>query len=233
MSTRQTQANNQAWNRQHAILRQLLMQEKDSGQAIPVFISHHETVHAAKLRAGAHWSCQDEVLSGLADEHMRAIPQGCPHSVAWKLWHIARIEDVTMNLLLAGSPQVLTRGGWLDKLEIACVTVGNEMDAQAIAALSRAINLKALLAYRLAVGRRTRSVVRRIPSAEWARPPAPERLQRIAQEGAVTDTTTWLLAYWGGHPSANLLLMPATRHGFVHLNEIRRMRSRLERLPAR
>ncbi len=232
MSTRQTQANSQPWNRQHAILRQLLMKEKDSGQAIPVFISHHETVHAAKLGAGAHWSCQDEVLSGLADEQMRAIPKGCPHSVAWKLWHIARIEDVTMNLLLANSPQVLTSGDWLDKLKVTCVTVGNEMDTQDIVELSQAINLKALLAYRLAVGKRTRSIVRHINPVELAAPPAPERLKRIAEEGAVTDRTTWLLAYWGGHPSANLLLMPATRHCYVHLNEIKRMRPKLERLRA-
>jgi hypothetical protein len=38
------------------------------------------------------------------------------------------------------------------------------------------------------------------------------------------------LDYWGGHPAANLLLMPATRHSFVHLNEIKRMLPKLKRL---
>ena len=229
MNTPQTHTSSQAWNRQHALLRRLLMKEKDYGQAIPVFCHHHATVHAAKLSAGAHGSCQDEVLSGLADEQMRAIPKGCPHSVAWKLWHIARIEDVTMNLLLADSPQVLTAGGWLDKLEVTCVTVGNEMDTRAIAELSQAINLKALLAYRLAVGKRTRSIVRGINLDELGQPPAQERLKRIAKEGAVVARSAWLLEYWGGHPSANLWLMPATRHCFVHLNEIERMLPRLRR----
>ena len=219
----------QHWNGQHAILRRLLMKDQDYRQAIPVFFSHHESVHAAKLRAGAYTSFQDQVLDGLTEEQMRRIPKGSPHTVAWKIWHIARIEDVTMNLLLADSPQVLNSGNWLDKLGITCVTAGNEMSTQDIVELSETINLKALLAYRLAVGKRTRSVVRHINPTELWQPPPSERLKRIVEEGAVVAQSAWLLEYWGAHPRANLLLMPATRHCFVHLNEVERMRPKLRR----
>ncbi len=44
-----------------------------------------------------------------------------------------------MNLLLAGSPQVLTSGNWLDQLGITCVSVGNEMSSEEIAEMSDAI----------------------------------------------------------------------------------------------
>lgn len=230
MKTDRTKTPSQQWNDQHAALRRLFMHDRDYEQAIAVFFDHHAAVHTAKLQAGAHWSFQDKVLSGLTDEQMRAVPKGCAHSVAWKLWHVTRIEDVTMNLLLAGSPQVLTRGNWLDKLETDCVTVGNEMSDQDIAELSQGLNLKALLAYRLAVGKRTRSVVRHLKTAELERLAAPERLKRIAEEGAVVGKVAWLVEYWGGNPSANLLLMPATRHGFVHLNEVGRMLPKLRRL---
>jgi len=99
-----------------------------------------------------------------------------------------------------------------------------------IAELSAAINVKALLDYRLAVGKRTRSLAWRLKADLLWQPPAPDRLQRLFDEGAVLDRTAWLRDYWGGHPAANLLLMPASRHCLVHLNEIDRMRSKLKRL---
>jgi hypothetical protein len=127
MKTDKMEANRQYWNDQHLILRRFLVKDKDYRKAIETFLGHHAMVHTARLYPGGHWSFQDQVLSGLTDEQMRCIPKGCPHSVAWMIWHIARIEDVTMNLLLADSPQVLFSGNWLDKLEITYVDVGNEM----------------------------------------------------------------------------------------------------------
>jgi hypothetical protein len=222
--------NRQRWSGQQQTLRRLLMKNKDHHKALPVFLSQHAMVHTSRLTLGDHWSCQDEVLSGLTEAQMRCVPTGSPHSAIWSLWHITRIEDVTMNLLLADSPQLLHSGNWLTKLESSYEGVGNEMSPKEIAKLSETISVQALLAYRLAVGKRTRAVVCRVkPEILWA-PPAPERLKRICEEGAVKETAAWLLKYWGGHPSANLLLMPATRHCFVHLNEIQRMLPRLRRL---
>jgi hypothetical protein len=217
------------WNDQHALLRRLLMKDHDYAAALPVFLDHHGMVHSAKLRAKV-WSFQDEVLEELTLEQLRYCSPKIPHSAVWKLWHIARIEDVTMNLLLADSAQVLHSGNWLDRLEIDRVSVGNEMSDADIAELSEAINVKALFDYRLAVGKRTRSVVRRFKADLLWQSPAPDRLQRLFAEGAVIDRTMWLRDYWGGHPAANLLLMPASRHCLVHLNEIVRMLPKLKRL---
>ena len=231
MKTNYSAQTRHLWNEQHVILRRLLLKDHDYALALPVFFAHHGMVHAARLRANV-WSFQDEVLEGLAPEQLRYCSPKIPHSAIWKLWHIARIEDVTMNLLLADSPQVLHSGGWLDRLEIDRMSVGNEMSDVEIAELSEAINVKELLAYRLAVGKRTRSLVRRLKADILWMPPAPDRLQRLFAEGAVIDRTTWLRDYWGGHPAANLLLMPASRHCLVHLNEIDRMRSKLQRQKA-
>ncbi len=219
------------WNENHAALRCLLLKDKDYSKALPIFLSQHGMAHSARLRAGV-WSFQDEVLSGLTPEQLRYGSPKNPHSAAWKIWHIARIEDVTMNLLLADSPQVLHSGGWLGRLEISCVSVGNEQSDEEIVELSADINLKALLAYRLAVGKRTRSLVRRLDPVILWKPPTPDRLQRLSAEGAVIDRVSWLRDYWGGHPAANLFLMPASRHCLVHLNEIERMRPKLQRLKA-
>jgi len=202
------------------------MKDKAYQHAIPIFLDHHAAVHAAKLHPGAHWSWHDEVLSGLTPDQLRFTPKGSPHSAAWRIWHMARIEDVTMNVLLADATQVFESGKWIEKLEIDYVSVGNEMSNADIVRLNETINLKALFAYRLAVGKRTRAVVKRLKLDDLSQPPAPNRLQRLVAERAVQPPALWLLDYWGGHPAANLLLMPATRHPFVHLNEIKRLLSR-------
>jgi hypothetical protein len=216
------ETNRRLWNGQHAVLQRLLMKEKNFPKALPLLLEHHAAVHSAKISAGKGWSFQDEVLGALTEAQWRAIPPG-GQSAVWKLWHATRVEDVTMNLLLAGSPQVLLGGKWLRKLGIAYADVGNDLPAADLKKLSESIDVKALLAYRLAVGRRTRTILRRLkPGGLWE-PPAPERIRRIAAEKAVREKARWLLKYWGGNPAANLLLMPATRHPFVHLNEISRM----------
>lgn len=47
----------------------------------------------------------------------------------------------------------------------------------------------------------------------------PSRLQRVLDEGAVVEAARDLTEYWGRRDIAGLLLMPATRHNLVHLNE--------------
>ncbi len=235
--------NRRKWNTQHALLRRLLMKEKNYKKALPVLLEHHAAVHSGKLPPllplpplregrregrGARWSYQDEVLRPLTEAQFRFIPAG-GQSVIWKIWHITRIEDLTLNLLLAGEKKSLLDEKWLKKLGIDYVDVGNGMPEADAARISRLMNVKALLAYRLAVGKRTRSIMRKVkPEMLWEKP-APERLQRIVDEKGVRANSAWLLKFWGGNPYANLLLMPATRHPFVHLNEISRMTPRLLR----
>ncbi len=218
--------NRRKWNAQHALLRRLLMKEKDYRKALPLLLEHHAAVHSGKL--GGCWSYQDEVLGALTESQMRIVPKG-GQSVIWKIWHITRIEDLTLNLLLAGTSHSLLNGDRLAKMGIDYVDVGNGMAEADAARISKLMNVKALLAYRLAVGRRTQSILRKLtPQTLWEKP-IPERLQRIVNEKGVRANAAWLLKFWGGNPYANLLLMPATRHPFVHLNEISRMTPRLLR----
>ncbi len=53
------------------------------------------------------------------------------------------------------------------------------------------------------------------------------RLEKVLAEGAVVESTRWLTDYWGKKTIAGLLLMPPTRHNFVHLNEAARIKKKL------
>ena len=75
-------------------------------------------------------------------------------TIAWALWHIARLEDLTMNLLVSGGEQVWNRE-WARCLGTAVADTGNAMSDDQIMELSKALRPAELLQYRSAVGRRT------------------------------------------------------------------------------
>jgi len=56
-----------------------------------------------------------------------------------------------------------------------------------------------------------------------------ERIERVKAEGALVPAAYGVAEYWGRHTKGNLLLIPATRHSFTHLNEAGRVRQKLRR----
>jgi hypothetical protein len=132
-----------------------------------------------------------------------------------------------MNMLVAGGAQVMLGGSWHEHMAVTARHTGNAMPAQAVVQLSETINLEALHAYRLLVGRQTRAVVQRLSAAELTQQVTPARLQQLVREGAVLPAAQEVLDYWGGLTIAGLLLMPPTRHAFIHLNEAMKIRQLL------
>jgi hypothetical protein len=219
--------NRKFWNQQQQTLQRALTLPEDHQKAIGLFLDHHAMVHSAKMAQTGLWSFEDEVLEGLTEADIRSIPENEEHSIAWILWHLARIEDVTMNMLVAGSPQVFYAENWLMKMEFTSRETGNALDRAGIAMLSTVINIDALRAYRIAVGRRTREIVKKLQPGEFKRKVDPARIVQVIENGAVVDSTRWLTDYWSKKTFAGLLLMPPTRHNFVHLNEAARLTQKL------
>jgi hypothetical protein len=162
----------------------------------------------------------------MAEEQIRRIPRNCEHSVAWCIWHIARIEDVTMNLLVAGSPEILQQADWLGRMRTTLRHTGNAMDEEDVAKLSATVDIEALRAYRVAVGHRTREIVQALEPEALKQRVDPRRLQQVMDEGAVVEAARGIVDYWGRRNVAGLLLMPATRHNLIHLNEALRLGQR-------
>jgi len=219
--------NRQIWNEKEQELQRALAHPQQHPEAIDLFLRQHAMLHAAEMAHSGLHSFADEALEGLSEADFRRIPPKSEHSVAWILWHLARIEDVTMNLLVAGSPQLFNQENWPERLKVTVRETGNALDETGIADLSAAVDLEALLLYRLAVGRRTRQIVQRLRPGDFEQKVDPACLERIMAEGAVEPPARGLIEYWGKRTIAGLLLMPPTRHNFVHLNEICRLRQKL------
>lgn len=213
------------WSKQQSEFRRTLLSFNQHHKAIELFLSQHAMLHSEKMAQSEPWSFEDSVINDMTDEQLRRIPQKCIHSIAWLIWHIARIEDVTMNLLIAGDQQILLRDNWLQRMKITSRDTGNTMDEEGVADLSARIDIEALRAYRLAVGRRTRECVKQLHPEELKQKVEPSRLHQVMVAGAVVEAARGLIDYWGRRNIAGLLLMPATRHSFIHLNEAVRVKS--------
>lgn len=219
--------NRKRWNEQQKQLQKALLHGNNHDQAIELFLTQHAATHPAEMSGSGAWSFADEVLAELDESALRYLPPNGEHSIAWILWHLARIEDVTMNLLAAGSPQVFHSAGWRERLGAGIEHTGNAMDVDSVRALSEKVSIETLHAYRLAVGRRTREIAHNIPPGCLKQKIDPARLQTIREQKAVLPEANEILVYWGGRTLAGLLLMPPTRHNFLHLNEALRIRQKL------
>jgi tRNA A37 N6-isopentenylltransferase MiaA len=122
--------------------------------------------------------------------------------------------------------QLLNQDDWFERMKTTARDTGNAMDAAEVANLSATIDIEALRAYRVAVGRRTREIVKQLQPEDLKQQVDPSRLQQMLDEGAVVEVARGLLDYWGKRNIAGLLLMPATRHNLVHLNEALRLKQR-------
>jgi hypothetical protein len=217
----------QLWNQQQQALRRALSPSTEHAKAIELFLDQHAMVHASAMSQSGLYSFDDELWNGVSDDAARCIPPKGEHSIAWMLWHTARIEDMTLNVLVAGRRQVFDDGDWGKRLNVPIRNTGNDMDAQAIAHLSAEIDVTALKDYRMAVGRRTREIVMLLTPEEIRQKMAPDRLQQLRADGSVLESAIWLLDYWSGLTRAGLLLMPPTRHNFVHLNEAQKVKHKV------
>jgi hypothetical protein len=216
------------WNKGQREFRELLLSFNQHERAIQLFFRQHGTLHSAAVAPSEPWSYEDVLLEDMNEGQIRRIPQNEEHSVAWLIWHMARIEDVAMNMLVAGRSQLLHQDDWLPKMAIASRDTGNDMSQEDVASLSAAIDLDTLRAYRQTVGMRTREIVRKLQPIELKNKVQPSRLEQVMAEGAVVEAARGLIDYWSRRDIAGLLLMPATRHNFVHLNEILRIKQRRE-----
>jgi hypothetical protein len=217
-------ANHKFWNEQQQHLQRCVAYADHHAEAIGLTLRQHAMVHTAAVSRSGLWSFEDEIWDGLDDSTFRRIPKGEEHSLAWVFWHMTRIEDVTMNVLVAGSGQVINEDRWPQRMKSPIVHTGNAMSVDAVAELSAAIQIDALRDYRLAVGERTQEIIFQLEPGSLKHKVKPARLQQLYDEGAVLEAAREIVDYWGKRTIAGLLLMPATRHNFVHLNEAARLK---------
>jgi uncharacterized damage-inducible protein DinB len=88
-----------------------------------------------------------QAADGLTAEQLHFVPEGQSHSIAWVMWHGARIEDLFVNQLFEGRPAEFDGGGWAAKTGLPEKGFGTGQSTEDAAAV-RIVNLDAFNEYR-------------------------------------------------------------------------------------
>ncbi|MDR2932861.1 MAG: DinB family protein [Oscillospiraceae bacterium] len=184
-----------------------------------LFLDLHAKLHLSTI-SNTKQNEVDLLLNDLAPREYGIMPTSKDETIAWVLWHVARIEDLTMNILVAGRVQ-LFNDDLKKQLNSPISDTGNALSDDEIMDLSRRLNIDKLIAYRNAVGERTRDIVKALSVDDMKRKVSAQGLEAIKQAGGVTEQedSLYLLDFWSKKDVAGLLLMPPTRHVILHLND--------------
>ncbi len=219
------------WNPLQAQLRELLDKKESFTEAMALLLRMHGLLHTREVSGQSETTLMDEVWDNLSDFALRTMPAAADVTVAWNIWHITRIEDLTCNLLMADGNQVLDEA-WQARLHTAVKDTGNAMTDGEILSFSGEVDLPALRDYRDTVGKRTKEVIAGLKPDDLKRKFAKRQMDRILEEGGVTTHpgSVWLLDFWGKKNVAGILLMPITRHQMGHLNDCLKLKEKCKRL---
>jgi hypothetical protein len=219
------------WNPLQARLRELLDHKESFSEAMELVLRMHSLLHTRDVSGQSAPTLMDEVWENLSDFAFRTMPAAADVTVAWNIWHITRIEDLTCNLLMADGNQVLDVT-WQTRLHTKVRDTGNAMTDEEIMSFSGEVDRLALQDYRDAVGWRVREVIAGLEPDSLKRTFSKRQVDRILTEGGLTThpDSVWLLDFWGKKNVAGILLMPITRHQMGHLNDCLKLKEKCAKL---
>ncbi len=164
----------------------------------------------------------DPAIEQLTEAQLRGRPHPGVNTIAWLVWHMARVEDIGVNRFATDRAQVLD-DGWLAKLAVGRRDVGTGMSDAEVDEFSARVDLAALRGYWDAVARRTPEVVASLRGSDLQMVVPKERVERVANgEGAVAQGAEWLTEFWaGGRSVAWVLAQTPLLHVYGHYFEAR------------
>jgi hypothetical protein len=203
----------------HKELNKIIRKQDSLEASKKLFLDLHKKLHLSNISEGEENEV-DRLFSDLEAWEYAVMPTSKDETMAWVIWHIARIEDLTMGILVSGEDQ-LFNDEWKMRMNAPIIDTGNALDDDGIMKLSKRLQVDELINYRSAVGKRTRQIVASLQSGDMVRKVTSDAIEKIRLVGGVTmeEDSKWLLDFWGGKDVAGLLLMPPTRHVMLHLND--------------
>jgi hypothetical protein len=187
-------------------------------QAVDFFLFEHAHVHARAVAPSTILNLEDLLCDGLAEGTLRCRPDEHTNPIVWLLWHMARSEDVGINVMLAGGHQVFDAGDWAEPMKVPDRDIGTGMTKSEVAAMSDRADTAAVRAYRQAVGAQTRRVVADLDFASFDAVLPADRLRSATAGGALRPAASWVEGFWSDQP-LQFFLWLGTGHNYMHLQE--------------
>jgi uncharacterized damage-inducible protein DinB len=131
---------------------------------------------------------------GLMPEHLNFVPDGESHSIAWVLWHAARVEDLIMHQVIQGRPVIWDTGGWAARLGLPVQGFGTGQTTEQATAI-RTADLAAFGGYADAVATATQDAIAALSDADLEREvKVGQRMESVGQ-----CITLHLVTHLNGH----------------------------------
>jgi hypothetical protein len=212
-------SNKYDWNGKQKKLALLLKKADTFDSGILLCLEMHNQVHDLHNEP-SELTIYQNFIHNLSKEIAVYRPERQFSSIAWNIWHLARIEDAIVNILITNNKQVFD-SEWKKRLNVSVTDTGNAFSIVDVDKFDKEIHFAELLKYRKAVGWNTQKVIKQLDKKDRLVKPSKESLDKLLLEGVLVQEkeSIWLLDYWKNKTINGLLLMPITRHQIVHIND--------------
>lgn len=150
-------------------------------------------------------------------------------TVAYSIYHIFRIEDITANTLIKKGEQVFFAGDHQRKMNSPIITTGNELAGAEIAEFSSQLDLNRLYDYASEVSEATEKMLKALDFSELRMKMTEHDKDNIRALKCVSEdeSAVWLIDYWCGKDVSGLIRMPFSRHWIMHVEAASRIMNKL------
>lgn len=152
-------------------------------------------------------------------------------TMAYSIWHIFRIEDITANMLIADDDQVFFSGDYKERINSPIITTGNELVKEQISDFSKQLNLDELYLYAEEVKSHTEIMLNDLSCDSLKKKVTYEMKEKLKGSKVVSEyeNAVWLIDYWCGKDIRGLIQMPFSRHWIMHTEACLRIADKLDK----
>lgn len=154
-------------------------------------------------------------------------------TIAYSLYHVFRIEDITAHTLIMKDSQIFFAGGYREQMNSPIITTGNELVKQEIADFSAQLDIDGLYRYIADVDSSTEKLLRSLTFRDIKQRMTEQDKETLRSLGVVSEdeNAVWLIDYWCGKNVEGLIKMPFSRHWIMHIEASLRILGKLKKSP--
>lgn len=150
-------------------------------------------------------------------------------TIAYSLYHIFRIEDITANSLIKKDIQIFFTNDHQCRINSPIITTGNELAGQEIAEFSQKLDIDGLYNYIADVDGTTTELLKSLSHSELKTKMTETDRENLIKLKTVSEdkNAVWLIDYWCGKDVGGLIKMPLSRHWIMHVEACLRIMNKI------
>ncbi|WMJ76845.1 MULTISPECIES: phage head-tail adapter protein [unclassified Sedimentibacter] len=173
----------------------------------------------------------DYIFANCEKKDYCIMPLKSDKTIAYYLYHLTRIEDITSNTLILGKKQVFFENKYDSLLSSPIKTTGNELKRDQLVQFSLSLDINQLKHYVDDVYANTNQLINQMNFKESRLKVKDVRKNDLIKLNVVStdENAFWLVDYWCKKTYAGLFLMPFSRHQMLHLDGCLRIMHKIKK----